>query len=207
MTKQDVPQIAKIDREAFPTMWPPINFGHELSNKLASYVVACDETKTVENPQPAIKLVAVRSFLSFKWPFGSKEHEEPEQEKVDMIAGFLGLWMMVDESHIINVAVRDKYRGKGIGELLLIAGIDMSYDLNAITVTLEVRASNRTAQNLYAKYGFQKVGLRKGYYTDNREDALIMTTDVISNPDYRARFLRLKADHFNRLDGLKYQIK
>jgi [ribosomal protein S18]-alanine N-acetyltransferase len=200
MAKQDIPQIARIDREAFPTMWPPINFGHELGNKLAYYVVACDGEQMIENPQPAIRLVAVKSFLGIKWPFGSKQPEsEPEIEKVDLITGFLGLWMMVDEAHIINIAVKNSHRGRGIGELLLIAGIDLAYQLKALTVTLEVRAGNMTAQNLYTKYGFNKVGIRKGYYTDNKEDAIIMTTDVITTPHYERKFTALKEAHLYKL--------
>ena len=209
MTKQDISQIARIDREAFPTMWPPINFGHELSNKLAYYVVACDGEQRIENPQPAIKLVAVKSFFGIKWPFGSKQPEpepEPEDETVDMISGFLGLWMMVDQAHIINIAVRNSHRGRGIGELLLIAGIDLAYELKALTVTLEVRAGNMTAQNLYAKYGFNKAGIRKGYYTDNKEDAIIMTTDVITTPHYKNKFLALKESHLRKLGEPEYNL-
>ena len=71
MAKKDIPQVTDIDREAFPTMWPPVNFNHELTNRLAHYVVACDGDKLVTNPEPkpAIQLVPVRSFLGLKWPF------------------------------------------------------------------------------------------------------------------------------------------
>jgi ribosomal-protein-alanine N-acetyltransferase len=207
MVKKDVPQVTEIDREAFSTMWPPVNFNHELSNRLAYYVVACDGQIVSNPPQPAIRLVPVRSFLGIKWPFTSKSYDvEPPPEMVDYIMGFVGLWMMVDEAHIINLAVRSNHRGNGIGELLLISSIDMAAKLKAQVLTLEVRASNTVAQNLYTKYGFCEVGIRKGYYTDNKEDALIMTTDIISSPEYKNKFTSLKEEHFNKLSNLDYKL-
>jgi ribosomal-protein-alanine N-acetyltransferase len=113
---------------------------------------------------------------------------------------------MVDEAHIINIAVRETHRGKGIGELLLISSIEMANRLKARVVTLEVRITNTVAQNLYTKYGFKQAGIRKGYYTDNKEDALIMTTDVITSPAYVRQFLMLKSDHFQKFGQINYQI-
>jgi len=206
MARKDIAQITVIDKEAFPTMWPPVNFQHELQNRLAHYIVACDGTKEPDIVQPpAIKLVPVRSFLGVKWPFNPRR-PEPPSEPVEYILGFVGLWLMVDEAHIINIAVRECHRGNGIGELLLISSIDLASQLKARVVTLEVRASNTVAQNLYSKYGFEKVGVRKGYYTDNREDAFIMTTDLISSNGYRKRFLELKQNHFKKLTELEYRI-
>jgi [ribosomal protein S18]-alanine N-acetyltransferase len=206
MTKQDIPQVTAIDREAFPTMWPPVNFHHEMSNQMAHYVVACDGRRTVTNPQPALQLVPVRSFLGIKWPFGSKTPMGNTPETVEYISGFLGLWVMVDEAHIINIAVREMWRGKGLGELLLISGIDTAIRHKATVATLEVRTSNTTAQALYTKYGFQKVGARKAYYTDNKEDALIMTTDNLTSDSFQARFRKLKTEHFRKLADVDYRI-
>jgi ribosomal-protein-alanine N-acetyltransferase len=207
MTKEDIPQVTAIDREAFPTMWPPVNFHHEIGNKMAHYVVACDGRKVITNPRPALQLVPVRSFLGIKWPFGSKTPLENTPETVEYINGFLGLWVMVDEAHIINIAVREAQRGKGLGELLLISGIDTAIRNKAVVATLEVRTSNITAQALYTKYGFQKVGARKAYYTDNKEDALIMTTDILTSDSFQARFRELKAEHFRKLPDLEYHIQ
>jgi [ribosomal protein S18]-alanine N-acetyltransferase len=211
MSKKDIPQVTTIDREAFPTMWPPVNFSSELRNRLAHYMVACDASKAGESvdPQPvAIQLVPVRSFLGIKWPFGTKSNPAiaSPPEVIDYITGFIGLWLMVDEAHIINIAVSQSYRGKGIGELLLIAGIEMSSRLKASVVTLEVRASNSIAQNLYNKYGFAKVGVRKGYYTDNKEDAFIMTTDIISTEAFQRQFRQLKEAHFSKMGKIDYQL-
>jgi ribosomal-protein-alanine N-acetyltransferase len=206
MVKDDIPQVTAIDREAFPTMWPPVNFHNELNNRMAHYVVAGDGLRTVVNPKPALQLAPVRSFLNLRWPFSSKSSGENQPEKVEYISGFLGLWVMVDEAHIINVAVRQSWRGKGLGELLLISGIDLALKNKAVVATLEVRKSNTTAQALYAKYGFQEVGFRKAYYTDNKEDAMIMTTDILTSEPFHSKFSKLKAEHFRKLGNLEYLI-
>lgn len=97
---------------------------------------------------------------------------------------------MVDEAHIINIAVREAYRGYGFGELMIIATIEKAIALKARYVTLEVRASNFAAQNLYHKYSFNEAGLRNKYYSDNHEDALIMTTNDITSQSYLNEFKR-----------------
>lgn len=204
MGKIDIPQVTEIDREAFPEMWPPVNFQHEMNNRLAYYNVACDGQLVIP-PKPGTKPAPVRTFLGLKWPFHPKP--EPPPEPIDYITGFVGLWMMVDEAHIINIAVRSCFKGKGIGELLLISGIDMANKLKAQVVTLEVRVSNKVAQNLYTKYGFNQVGLRKGYYTDNKEDALIMTTDIVPSEEFKNRFTALKEAHFKKIQDLNYTLE
>jgi [ribosomal protein S18]-alanine N-acetyltransferase len=207
MLKKDIPQVTEIDREAFATMWPPVNFNHELTNRLAYYHVACDGQRVVAPSKPSIRLVPVRTFWGIKWPFSAKPASEPPPEIIDYITGFVGVWMMVDEAHIVNIAVRSTLRHQGIGELLLISSIDLAAKLNAQFVTLEVRRSNTIAQSLYSKYGFNEVGLRKGYYTDNKEDALIMTTDLIATDNFIKRFSDLKNKHFNKLKDLKYSVQ
>jgi len=210
MAKKDITQVTTIDREAFPTMWPPVNFANELRNRLAHYVVACDGSKPVERsePEPVFQLVPVRSFLGIRWPFKrrSDSASNPSAEESEFVTGFLGLWLMVDEAHIINIAVRESFRRNGIGELLLLAGIELAARLKANVVTLEVRASNKIAQNLYTKYGFSQVGVRKGYYTDNKEDAFIMTTDIINTESFKRQFRKLKESHFNKVGDIDYQI-
>lgn len=88
--------------------------------------------------------------------------------------GFAGVWTIVDEGHITNIAVHPDYRGRGIGSMLLEELIEKCYSLGCNSLTLEVRASNIAAQNLYKKYLFIEEGIRKNYYKDNKEDAIIM---------------------------------
>ncbi|NMM65388.1 ribosomal protein S18-alanine N-acetyltransferase [Clostridium sp. P21] len=95
-------------------------------------------------------------------------------KKENVIIGYAGMWLILDEGHITNIAVHPEYRGIGAGNLLLEALIEICRIECAHNMTLEVRKSNIVAQNLYKKYGFLEEGLRKGYYADNKEDALIM---------------------------------
>lgn len=95
-------------------------------------------------------------------------------EDGEKVIGYCGMWLIVDEAHITNIAILPEYRGKKLGDALLKKVMEMALEMGAISVTLEVRVSNTVAQNLYRKYGFKNGGIRKGYYTDNQEDALVM---------------------------------
>ena len=94
---------------------------------------------------------------------------------VPSILAYGGYWLMGDEVHIVTLATHPAYRRRGLSEHLLLQMIDRCRGEGARLVTLEVRASNRPAQQLYAKLGFVEVGVRRGYYQDNGEDALLMT--------------------------------
>ncbi|WP_367036640.1 ribosomal protein S18-alanine N-acetyltransferase [Rossellomorea marisflavi] len=94
------------------------------------------------------------------------------------IAGYCGVWMVVDEAHITNVAVLPSHRGKGYGELLMRKIMEMTIESGARVMTLEARVSNVPAQSLYRKLGFQNGGIRKRYYSDNQEDALVMWVNL-----------------------------
>jgi|TARA_B100001964_G_scaffold245288_1_gene331276 ribosomal-protein-alanine N-acetyltransferase len=106
---------------------------------------------------------------------------------------------MADEAHVITIVVRKKCRGQGVGELLLIALNELAAKQKAHIITLEVRISNTVAQNLYTKYGFTRVGLRHGYYTDNQEDALLMSTQDITSIVFQKHFAQLKRDYHQSL--------
>ena len=90
------------------------------------------------------------------------------------IVGYVGVWFVVDEGHITNVAVHSNYSGKKIGDKLVKEMVELCRQSNIVAMTLEVRVSNIVAQNLYKKYGFKMGGIRKEYYSDNKEDAIIM---------------------------------
>ena len=86
--------------------------------------------------------------------------------------------------------------------MLLVALTEIAIDINARWMTLEVRVSNNVAQALYRKYGFKPAGVRQRYYSDNQEDALIMWTDEINSPDYKQKYLELKARLLEKLEAL-----
>ena len=99
--------------------------------------------------------------------------------KVDnKVVGYVGIWFVVDEGHITNVAVHEDYRGQKIGDQLIKELVEVCKNNKIASMTLEVRASNVVAQNLYKKYGFKMAGIRKEYYSNNKEDAIIMWNDI-----------------------------
>ena len=110
----------------------------------------------------------------------------------DEVAAYAGMWLMVDEAHITTFAVAPKWRRRRIGERLLLAMLDLAGERYAREATLEVRLSNLAARRLYEKYGFRPVGLRPRYYSDDNEDALIMTTETLDGSAMRLRIERLR---------------
>ena len=108
-------------------------------------------------------------------------------EKDELIA-YCGSWHILEEAHITNIAVSPEYRRMHIGEALLKTIIDECYRNMVKYITLEVRAGNTPAIGLYEKYGFKSLGLRKGYYQDNNEDALIMWTENIFYDKFKSMY-------------------
>jgi ribosomal-protein-alanine N-acetyltransferase len=92
----------------------------------------------------------------------------------DEIVGYCGLWVIIDEAQITNIAIHTRYRGLKLGKELLTHVIELARTLGVINLSLEVRVSNKVAQNLYRKMRFKSGGTRKNYYIDNQEDALVM---------------------------------
>ncbi len=187
----DVVQAAEVERDAFPTLFPPTAFRRELGKRNASYLVA-EQLASCGAPHEPRQGGLFGSLLS-----GVRSGSSGVDD-CGRIAGFIGIWYMVDEAHVVSVGVRTSDRGRGIGELLLIGALERAMSRTAAVMTLEVRASNWVAINLYRKYGFEQRGVRKAYYVDNREDALIMTTEPILRPEYREFFVALEREHATR---------
>jgi len=210
MGKEDITQVTEIDREAFPTLWPPTNYQRELENRLARYIVACDEVKVVEVPEvKAASERVISGLVSRVRQILNRDrysNNELPPSVTQYLMGFAGFWMVADEAHITNIAVREIHRLQGIGELLLISVIDLATELKAGIVTLEVRVSNNAAQKLYYKYGFTQVGLRRGYYIDDKEDAVLMSAENIASASYQAHLRQLKQSHSRKWGIPLYQI-
>jgi ribosomal-protein-alanine N-acetyltransferase len=193
MTKDDLPQVGAIDKEAFPTQWPPVNYRSELQNKLAHYMVVLKGgvyTQTEIKPRSGI-LSRIKELFGGRSPVTQIVREE-------LVVGFGGCWLMANEDHITELAVRGSYQRQGVAHLLLVSLIELGLRYRTRLATLEVRASNIAAQKLYEKFGFEKVGLRKAYYNDNKEDALIMTVNDITLPAYQLRLAGIKKDLVER---------
>lgn len=102
------------------------------------------------------------------------------------VVGYAGAWIILDESHVTNIAIEETFRGRGIGKQLTAGLMQYLSNLGAAYATLEVRVSNERAQNLYRSLGFVSIGKRKKYYEDNNEDAFLMVCDHMppADPDF-----------------------
>jgi len=195
MTLADIPRVVEIERLSYTTPWPSSAYRKELQeNPLAHYVVARD--RRIATVIPAAPHEMHRRHFPLSLLPGRVGSPSPQ---LASIVGFAGLWLMVDEGHVTTIAVHPDHRRHGVGELMLSSLIDIAYDIGARVVTLEVRVTNASAQALYRKYGFREAGIRRRYYSDNDEDALIMWTEEIASPDYRTRFMQLRAALERRL--------
>lgn len=135
---------------------------------------------------PAVYGIELATFPT-PWTLDSFYYEVHENQyahyvlaidEEDHIIGFCGMWMVVDAAQITNVAVIESARGRGIGEGLMREAMRIAQQNEMEIMSLEVRVTNTVAQNLYRKLDFQDGGLRKGYYTDNGEDALVMWVNL-----------------------------
>jgi ribosomal-protein-alanine N-acetyltransferase len=108
------------------------------------------------------------------------------------VLGYVGVWLIVGEIHITTIAVQQDHRRKGIGELLMISVVNLALEHGAQLITLEVRESNLIARSLYRKYGFAEVGLRRRYYSETGEDAVIMSAENITSASFQDELQRLK---------------
>ncbi len=172
---QDVPQVMEIESVSFGNHhWADESFYNEMNNQIGRYyaLVSADTPLTNNDGNPQQRLL-----------------------------GYCGFWFIVDEAHVTTVAISPEYRGNALGELLLMQALERSYSTSIHWMTLEVRVSNYSAQNLYYKYGFLSMGTRPKYYQDNQEDALIMTTPDIASEEYRKLFRERKEALKMRLGG------
>ena len=194
MQVDDLPEVHAIDGLSFPYQWSTATYTNELNAPHHSrYVVVRMSPQTPINPdispQSAFKRFTNR-WLRPVTPLVT--HRLP-------IVGHAGIWLSLDDGHVTTIAVHPDYRRQGIGELLMLALIDQAYALKAQQLTLEVRVSNISAQNLYVKFGFRHQGERKRYYTDNGEDASIMWTDDIHTAAFQERVHDLRQRLYQRL--------
>jgi ribosomal-protein-alanine N-acetyltransferase len=191
MTTADINEVIEIERQSFTLPWPVNAYRRELQDNRTAHYIVVRKTPTPGSP-PAAPLRETdepKGLLSFLW---RKPPPPRPREGPPTIFAYAGLWLMVDEAHITTIAVRREYRGRGLGELVLSGLIDIAMEVGARLMTLEVRISNTEAQNLYLKFGFKQSGLRRRYYSDNNEDALIMTAEAINSPIFLNNYRLLK---------------
>ena len=205
MKIEDVREVMAIERDSFTAPWPASAYRKELvENRTAHYLVlrrtgAAAAAAMLPQPRPMALHPQRRGFLSGLLPRFLWDHMGAPAPDLLSLAGYAGLWLVADEAHITTIAVRPQFRGLGLGELLLASMVEAALDINARWLTLEVRVSNSSAQALYRKYGFKDGGLRRHYYSDNGEDALIMWTEDLRSLAFQQRYQRLKASLVDRL--------
>lgn len=191
MTVSDLGEVLAIERIAFPSPWSARAYEYELRyNEMAHYFVARQNIALSKN--------GARGDGVLGW-LRRAVRGTPTNGSIPQMVGYVGYWMMAGEAHVSTIAVRPELRGRSYGELLLVYTIQDAAQRGAHVATLEVRVSNTSAQQLYLKYGFEKVGMRKAYYSDNNEDAFIMTTPTLNSAHYQQRVQRLTTALLMRL--------
>lgn len=194
MRVADLPAVMAIERLSFSAPWSERAYRYEIEeNKHGLMLVALEagEPSPASSQGPA-RGTGLLSALRARFPVlesVARRFEGPDAATPDAprpVVGYGGLWLLVDgwpEAHISTLAVHPEWRGRGLGGLLLGGLLERAMAMGAQRATLEVRVSNHVAQGLYEKYGFDVVGLERRYYSDNNEDAYIMSTPPFETPE------------------------
>lgn len=172
MRVADIAQVTAIDNLSFDTPWSARSYTFEVTESNYSHMVV------LEHSAPPKPLPRWR-----RWMQSGKT--TPLQSE---IVSYGGLWHIMDEAHISTIASHPQHRGQGYGEIALAGMIRKALLLRTSFIVLEVRVSNKTAQNLYLKYGFKTVNVKQRYYHNNGEDAYEMQINFDQDPSYSARF-------------------
>jgi ribosomal-protein-alanine N-acetyltransferase len=205
MSLEDIPQVLEVDRESYTLPWPASAYRREIMhNRNARYFVLREDTSDPRGDRQEGDSRHRLNLGFFRWTQRTTPEESARRGR---IVGYAGMWLMIDEAHVTTIAVRNEVRGRGLGELLLLTLLEAAAEMGIHHVTLEVRVSNETAQNLYRKYGFKQEGLRTRYYSDNNEDAYIMTTPNIQEPAYRATIADLTSRLQERLERQQVDVE
>lgn len=163
-TEEDIDAMTELDATCFSAPWSRASFEAELTtNQLAWYLIAEELIPSFEDTE-------------------DESYGDAHEGRVGLLIGYAGLWAIEDEGHITNVAVHPDYRRMGLGSILVDMLIAQTRKEGLRRFTLEVRVSNRAAISLYEKFGFVSAGIRKGYYEDNNEDAMIMWLEAEEHP-------------------------
>lgn len=174
MTERDLRAVRGIERAAYGRSAPGTPFERDLRNGLAQYVVATDPHRP-----PRSLIGAARDALL-------RRPREP-------LLGFAGVWYMVDQLHVVTIAVDPAAQGRAVGTRLLMHCFDLAQQAELPTIALEVRPSNVRALHIYERFGFTRVGRLAHYYSDNDEDALVMLSGNLATHVEQARLAAIRS--------------
>ena len=203
MTQADVEEVSRLERRCFTNPWPVSAYRRELRMPQQNYYSVLREwpdgaegtsSGSGNGSAPDDRHSGLRQRLATL--AGGRLHGSPAKPP---IIGFAGMWVLYEEAHITTIGVEPAHRGRGLGEILLMDLFEEAERRNATWVTLEVRVTNATAQNLYRKYGFTIEGRRPRYYSDNNEDAFVMWSGNLKDQAYREQLAKLKRGIERRL--------
>ena len=169
MTRGDVRAVRRLERAAYGSANPRTAFERELRNGLAGYLVAVDAAEDGAQPARQGRFAWLRRRLGFR--------EGPP------ILGFAGAWYTHEQLHLVTIAVDPRAQRRGIGLALVRAVRELAIESELDSIALEVRASNAGAIRLYEQCGFRRAGRLRNYYSDNREDAIVMLLDGLGGPE------------------------
>ena len=190
MTEDDVAEVSRVERRCFTNPWPATAYRRELADRQHNVYLVLREYRgdgPAEPVQPSAE--PQRRGLGL----GPLRQLVRHFDGDGRIIGFAGMWHMFEEAHITTIGVDPSQRGRGLGELLLVSLVDQALARKASWLTLEVRVTNEAAQSLYRKYGFTVQGVRKRYYSDNNEDAYIMWSPGLGEPETIELIVRNRA--------------
>jgi ribosomal-protein-alanine N-acetyltransferase len=195
MQVRHIPAVAAIERLSFSSTWPASAYKREIERNATAWYAVAKRLAAAGPPRRPPRFLATEGYtpeadgmlnrLARRIRGDPPPFDPDDADELELVVGYSGLWTMVDTAHVTTIAVDPLYRGEGIGELLLVGLIDRAMELGATEVTLECRVSNYVAQALYRKYTFRGAGVRKRYYSDDGEDALIMTTEALSSQTFQ----------------------
>jgi ribosomal-protein-alanine N-acetyltransferase len=173
MALDDIDQVMGIEQLAFAAPWSARAYRFELTENRNSVMLV-------------VRQAPAGSWLR-RWLI---VHNPVRRQPV---LGYAGMWLLVDDGHIATIAVHPAWRGRGLGEMLILSLLDRARERGARRATLEVRVSNQGAQALYRHVGFETMSRRPRYYADNNEDAYIMATPDFDQPGFWENLERRKA--------------
>jgi len=213
MRLEHIPAVSAIEKLSFPQPWPQNAYRREITeNRMAHYIVvrrlgeeSAETATTSAAPSTPPSSDLLGRLTRLLRPSETPRSAQLEQE-LRSIVGYAGICVMTDEAHITTIASHPDVRGMGVGEFLLVALIHRGIEIGARWMTLEVRASNSVAQNLYRKYTFKEMGVRRRYYSDNGEDALVMWTDALDSESFEGTFEQNERKLAERLGSAEVRL-